>query len=58
MTDSASYGWPVAKGSRLAEPLKQALAHLMQTGEYRTIATQWGVEKGLIDAPVINGARG
>jgi ABC-type amino acid transport substrate-binding protein/predicted Ser/Thr protein kinase len=56
VTDSASYGWPVAKGSRLAEPLKQALAHLMQTGEYRSIATQWGVEKGLIDAPVINGA--
>jgi ABC-type amino acid transport substrate-binding protein len=58
VTDSASYGWPVAKGSGLAESLKQGLQHLMQTGEYRTIATLWGVEKGLIDAPVINGAAG
>ena len=28
----------------------------MQTGEYRTIATMWGVDKGMIDKPVINGA--
>jgi serine/threonine protein kinase len=56
VTDPASYGWPVAKGSGLAESLKQGLEQLMKTGEYRTIATQWGVEKGLIDAPVINGA--
>jgi ABC-type amino acid transport substrate-binding protein len=54
--DSAPYGWPVAKGSGLAESLRQALEHLMQTGEYRTIATIWGVEKGMIDTPVINGA--
>jgi hypothetical protein len=46
----------VAKGSGLAESLRQALEHLMQTGEYRTIATLWGVEKGMIDKPVINGA--
>ena len=30
----------------------------MQTGEYKTIATMWGVEKGMIDKPVINGAIG
>jgi hypothetical protein len=30
----------------------------MQTGEYKTIATKWGVEKGMIDKPVINGAIG
>jgi ABC-type amino acid transport substrate-binding protein/predicted Ser/Thr protein kinase len=54
--DSAPYGWPVAKGSKLAESLRQALEHLMQTGEYRTIATMWGVEKGIINQPVINGA--
>ena len=54
--DSAPYGWPVAKGSALAESLRQALEHLMQTGEYKTIATTWGVEKGMIDKPVINGA--
>ena len=54
--DSAPYGWLVAKGSPLAESLRKALEHLMQTGEYRTIATMWGVEKGMIDKPAINGA--
>lgn len=54
--DSAPYGWPVAKGSGLAESLRLALEHVMNTGEYRTIATMWGVEKGMIAQPVINGA--
>jgi ABC-type amino acid transport substrate-binding protein len=54
--DTAPYGWPVAKDSGLAEPLRRALEHVMQTGEYKTIATMWGVEKGMIDKPVINGA--
>lgn len=54
--DSAPYGWPVAKGSGLAESLRLALLHVMDTGEYRTIATMWGVEKGMITDPVINGA--
>ncbi|MGD9618992.1 MAG: bifunctional serine/threonine-protein kinase/transporter substrate-binding domain-containing protein [Mycolicibacterium sp.] len=54
--DSAPYGWPVRKGSGLAESLRQALEHLIETGEYRTIATMWGVERGMIDKPVINGA--
>jgi ABC-type amino acid transport substrate-binding protein/predicted Ser/Thr protein kinase len=54
--DTAPYGWPVAKDSGLAEPLRRALEHLMQTAEYKTIATIWGVEKGMIDKPAINGA--
>ncbi len=54
--DTAPYGWPVAKNSKLAESLLQALEHLMATGEYRTIATMWGVEQGMIDKPQINGA--
>lgn len=56
VSDSAPYGWPVAKGSKLSDSLRQALEHLMQTGEYKTIATQWGVDKGMIDTSVVNGA--
>lgn len=54
--DSAPYGWPVAKGSGLAESLRLALVHVMESGQYRTIATMWGVEMGMITQPVINGA--
>jgi ABC-type amino acid transport substrate-binding protein/predicted Ser/Thr protein kinase len=56
VTDPQPYGWPVAKGSALSGSLRQALEHLMATGEYRTIATIWGVDKGVIDASVVNGA--
>ena len=44
------------QGSGLAESLRLALEHLMETGEYRAVATMWGVERGMIDKPVINGA--
>lgn len=54
--DSAPYGWPVAKGSPLAQSLLQALQHLIDNGAYKQIATNWGLEEGLIDKPVINGA--
>ncbi|MGE2832741.1 bifunctional serine/threonine-protein kinase/transporter substrate-binding domain-containing protein [Mycobacterium sp. SMC-4] len=54
--DSAPYGWPVRKDSGLAQSLLLALEHLMESGEYRTIATMWGVERGMIDQPAINGA--
>ena len=54
--DSAPYGWPVAQGSALAQSLQQALEHLMETGAYKQIAGNWGVEAGMIDKPVINGA--
>ena len=56
--DVAPYGYPVAKGSPLAESLRLAVEHLIATGEYRTIATMWGVEKGMIEAPMINAAVG
>ncbi|WNG93594.1 bifunctional serine/threonine-protein kinase/transporter substrate-binding domain-containing protein [Mycobacterium sp. ITM-2016-00318] len=54
--DTAPYGWPVQKGSPLAESLRQAMEHVISTGEYKAIATKWGVEKGMIAKPVINGA--
>ena len=54
--DSAPYGWPVKKGSPLAQSLQKALEHIIASGDYKTIATEWGVESGMIDKPVINGA--
>jgi polar amino acid transport system substrate-binding protein len=54
--DSAPYGWPVEKGSPLAQSLLQALEHLIETGQYKEIAANWGLEEGMIDKPVINGA--
>ena len=54
--DSAPYGWPVKKGSPLAQSLLKALEHLIATGDYKTVAANWGVESGMIDKPVINGA--
>ncbi len=54
--DTAPYGWPVQKDSALAESFRQALEHVMSSGEYNAIATKWGVEKGMIAKPVINGA--
>ncbi len=54
--DSAPYGWPVEKGSPLAQSLVQALEHLIETGKYKEIAANWGLEEGMIDKPVINGA--
>jgi len=54
--DSAPYGWPVPKGSGLAESLRTALEHVIETNEYRTIATMWGVERGMLEEPTINGA--
>ena len=53
--DSAPYGWPVAKGSPLAQSLAKALEHLIETGDYKTIAANWGVEAGMIATPTING---
>ena len=54
--DSAPYGWPVKKGSALAAALQKALEHLIESGDYKTVASNWGVEQGMIDKPVINGA--
>jgi len=54
--DSAPYGWPVEKESPLAQSLLQALEHLIESGKYKEIAANWGLEEGMIDKPVINGA--
>jgi polar amino acid transport system substrate-binding protein len=47
----------VKKGSPLAQSLQKALEHLIKIDAYKSIATNWGVESGMIDKPVINGAK-
>lgn len=56
--EAAPYGWPVKKGSPLAESLLKALEHLIETGDYKKIAGNWGVEAGMITKPVVNGGTG
>jgi polar amino acid transport system substrate-binding protein len=53
---AAPYGWPVAKGSPLAEALRRAVQRLIDTGDYRRIAEAWGVQTGMIDKSTVNGA--
>ncbi|RDI65476.1 amino acid ABC transporter substrate-binding protein (PAAT family) [Nocardia pseudobrasiliensis] len=55
--ESAPYGWPVKKGSPLAAVLQEAVQHLMDSGEYRKICENWGVQDGAISKSVINGAK-
>lgn len=47
--DSAPYGWPVSKDSELAAALEAAADKLIETGDFETIAQNWGLEAGLID---------
>ncbi len=56
--DSEPYGWPVAKGSQLAAALQKAVQHLIDEGQYKTIASNWGGEVGMIAKSQINGATG
>jgi polar amino acid transport system substrate-binding protein len=54
--DSAPYGWPVAKGSTLAQALQKAAQSLIDRGAYLDITKKWGVEAGDIKSAQINGA--
>jgi serine/threonine protein kinase len=54
--EAAPYGWAVAQGSPLAESIRQALMHLIASGEYQQILTKWDVQAGAITSPTINGA--
>ncbi|WP_425301712.1 ABC transporter substrate-binding protein [Nocardia wallacei] len=55
---SQPYGWPVPKGAPLAPVLQEAVQHLIDSGEYRQIAENWGVQEGAITKATINGAVG
>lgn len=54
--DAAPYGWPVAKGSSLAQALQKAVQTLIDNGTYLQICQRWGVESGAIKTAAINGA--
>src|SRR5579875_2620676 len=54
--ETAPYGFIVAKGSGLAQPLLEAVKAIMANGQYKKILDKWGVEQGAIAHPVINGA--
>nr|WP_236733844.1 ABC transporter substrate-binding protein [Prescottella equi] len=54
--DASPYGWVVAKRSPLAPVLQQAVQYLIDGGQYQAIAEAWGVEAGMIDTSVVNGA--
>ncbi len=55
--DSAPYGWPVKKGSALGPVLQEALQSLIDSGQCKKIAENWGVQEGVITKSVINGAQ-
>jgi polar amino acid transport system substrate-binding protein len=56
ITESAPYGWPVAKGSTLGQALQKALQSLIDKGTYDQICKKWGVDSGEIKTAAINGA--
>ncbi|QIS19232.1 ABC transporter substrate-binding protein [Nocardia terpenica] len=56
--EAEPYGWPVPKQSPLGPVLQEAVQHLMDSGEYRKICENWGVQDGAITKSVINGAKG
>ncbi len=55
--DAAPYGYPVPKGSSLSAAVREAVQFLIDNGYYRTISEHWGVQDGMIETSVINGAQ-
>ena len=54
--NTAPYGIAIPKGSGLDKPILAALKVLMSNGQYTAILTKWGIQKGAITNPKINGA--
>ena len=53
--DAAPYGWPVPKGSPLADALAAALQSMIDDGTYADIMHMWGITDGLVARARING---
>ncbi|WIM68732.1 ABC transporter substrate-binding protein [Corynebacterium breve] len=54
MFDAAPYGFAVPKDSELGPAMAAAMQHLIQTGEYERILSQWSITTGLLDEALIN----
>lgn len=54
--ETAPYGFIVAKGTGLEQPLYKAVKAIMANGQYKKILDKWGVQAGAVSAPKINGA--
>jgi polar amino acid transport system substrate-binding protein len=53
---TAPYGIAIPKGSGMDKPVLGALKKLMADGTYTKILDKWGIQKGAIKNPTINGA--
>jgi polar amino acid transport system substrate-binding protein len=53
---TAPYGIAIPKGTGMAKPVDDALKKLMADGTYTKILDKWGIQKGAITNPTINGA--
>jgi polar amino acid transport system substrate-binding protein len=54
--NTAPYGVAIPKGNGMSKPILDALKVLMANGTYKSILDKWGVQKGAITNPTINGA--
>lgn len=55
---TAPYGIALPKGDGMTKPILAAIKYMMKHGQYATILKKWGVQKGAISNPKINGAIG
>jgi polar amino acid transport system substrate-binding protein len=53
---TAPYGIALPKGNGMTKPVLAAIKYLMKHGQYAAILKKWGVQKGAISNPKINGA--
>jgi polar amino acid transport system substrate-binding protein len=53
---TAPYGIALPKGNGMTKPILDAIKYLMAHGTYHQILAKWGVQKGAISNPKINGA--
>lgn len=56
LMDALLYGWPLAKGSPLAQAMQKALQTLITNGTYGQICVKWGLKSGEIKTAEINKA--